>query len=672
MPITRKIFLALSLGAVILGIYYVAVIKRQSIKPRWSTQIYEEIFCENCETDIAFNILKSDYGDDVSGEKILTHYTGLEVSGWDFAVLVRHKDDKNYYRLMISAKRDEIALWKPEGGFLAVEKFPFKNGKWYTAAIRTENDQLTVSINNEKILSYRDKIASVLNGSVGQARYGNAVVLSRKPKVNEISEINTDIKSLNHQPLFQIKNWRNAKWIFDGNEPIAKINERELIISQVKLKPGYKPSGYWDLFWKQYKNEDFYANKLTEPIQISEDKNKITLTIKSATSNKTIGSFLILELNYDSASDSYIYNAETFMEVNPGQTWEYDAYPLYGLEYLSFVSYNAVPPGSISIKDEWPKDYEWILYKNPEGKWYRQPINHNSDVNSSVSISPKGGKYIYGISPIVNPAISVPEDKTTHIYEHLTQLCLWAYDSHFKFRPFQTNTVLKEGEKYYASYTIATTNINEAQATFERSFLDPAFAQLKESEAPIYRRAINDFAIGRNLAEPHNEWIWRGNYFWDKTTGENDTFSIRLGPGDGSELHETAVVGTAGPSYFTRTEEIPAGVYTISASLKTKNMIGEKPTISFSSKHPETKPVIFTIEAPANTKEWQKISFDTYLPKSTGITLSLNFSGKGYVWFDNVTWQLKKKDKIAPIKTFMKLIFDKTGEKVSKLLFRNQ
>lgn len=305
-----------------------------------------------------------------------------------------------------------------------------------------------------------------------------------------------------------------------------------------------------------------------------------------------------------------------------------------------------MPPADTDLKDVWEKEYEWILFQNSKKEWLRQPINHNR-IYFSADTNPEGGEYIYGLNSEINPTISLLSDHSIESSKPV-ELCLWGYDSHFQ-KNYQNNVNgLEEGVKYHARYKILTTSADKLKQIFQQSIFDPSLITLLQKEAPIYQNAVNDFSISRNLGEPHNEWVWSGNYQWDKTTGFNDNYSIKLERNNDNDLPQHAFIGTIGLSFFTDTKPAPAGAYVISAYFKTENISGASPTISVASKLPAREPQVFTIAAPTTTDGWQKISFVANLPQNTGAEIHLNFNGKGAIWFDNVSLTLKNQDRLTP------------------------
>ncbi len=665
----KKIFIIAIVFCVIvigLGVYYVGVTKRKIIPLGWDTQINSENLYKDGIAEFNFNIFKSDFGTPVHKVKDFVRYNaGEEDSDWDFALIVRYKDNKNYYRLMMSAERDEIVLWKPEGGFLAVKNFSFDRNNWYTVSVALRDSLINVLIDGEEVISYEDKVAPIIEGFIGMARYGNAVVFNKPPVWREwASGLNFNLHKNNQEYAsdFHMKDWRGQKWIFDGNEPIASIDEKNVIIERVKLKPGYRPIGFWELFWKQTIGDDFYAKNIASPIKVFEEGDEFIFELGSTPSDSAITSWVRVKITYSNDKSSYVYDVNTSMEVNKEKTWESNANNLGRLEYLDFYPYNAIAPASLMLRGAWDKKYEWTLFNNSAGEWHYRPINHYDGL-AGVSVDIYGGKYIYGAHSIVNPTIYLLNANMPN-YKHSVDLCSWAYDAHFIWRPQETKLTLRAGDKFQAHYQILSTDYDTAERLFKQSFLDEIFTSLIGKELPIYRRTVNDFLVGRVISEQYDEWIWQGDYEWDKTTGVGDSYSIKLNNKGEDEIDKikTAYVDTIGPSYFTRTESIPAGTYSVSAYVKTENMSGSYPTISIASKYPPTEPSIFEITDLLATEDWKKISFEAYLPESAGIALSLDFSGEGAVWFDNVLWELKKKDSLAPVLKTVKLVIDKLGE----------
>lgn len=572
------------------------------------------------------------------GEDFRNYKAGRNEGWWDFMIAVREQDADHHYRILVSAKEQKIALWKPEGGFLAVADAPIGLRTPHEMDVSLVGNTIAVSVGGHEQFSYVDQINPVLEGAytISKALDAEAHVSNVRSRLISKQEANIASSPELHEPDFTIREWRGRSWIFDGLEPIAHVDTKKLMLHDVKLTPGYKPLVYWELFWKQYKGKDMqYANVLDGDIDIDAVGEKLVLRMASKTNAGEITSREHMVVSYDDKRDTYVYDVSTEVEINPGKTWEYHPEVGFGFEYLNILAYNAVAPADKKIKDQWHAPYSWVMYDDITGAIYRQPLNHSPDTYTA-HINQNGGVYgIFSNEPI-SPAIQIFKDENKELQGN-AQLCKWAYDIHFRYLPYTDHKekiiILPAGEKYSARYQVFALDVPAQRKMFSKSILDPVLAKKQGIELPIYQRGVNDFRIGRKQNEPHPEWVWQGEYEWDRTTGHDDSSSLKIVGIKGQA--KDAFVDTAGSSYFTRHEARPAGTYTMSVYVRGEPGSSGIVSIGIQSKHPENKPAILEIPFSGKSDEWQKLEFSAYLPENTGIKKFLRFEGEGTVWFDN-------------------------------------
>ena len=126
----------------------------------WKITLYETL-SENYDLSLNFNIKKSYVRSFVYGEKFFNYKAGQSSPGWDFAAYLRYQNDNNFYKILISAQRDEIALWKPSGGFLQIHSSEIVNGKNYSLKASIKNNTIKIYLNNNFEFSYTDNILPV-------------------------------------------------------------------------------------------------------------------------------------------------------------------------------------------------------------------------------------------------------------------------------------------------------------------------------------------------------------------------------------------------------------------------------------------------------------------------------------------------------------------------------
>ena len=371
----------------------------------------------------------------------------------------------------------------------------------------------------------------------------------------------------------------------------------------------------------QYDGMHNYANQLDELVVDEQGGPVLRMHWQAQNPAKIITSRGKLALTFDPAVDSYIYDVATELEVNPGKEWKNTA---DGLEYCNLVAYNTVGP-SAPVKDPWPWNYQWILYRSADDAVYRHPIHHNGI--PPVYPKPNGGFYLY--VPVeemrIAPAVELadPPDPALKPY---AGLCNWAYDIHFRYNPYQGGQVMAAGTKHQAHYRVLAYDQAKVQALLATAKLDARFANGQELAAFV--PGVNDFKLGRRYDTPHGEYDWIGG-IWDKTTGHGDSFSQRL---EG----KSRCLCTTGGSYFM--DGYSDGQYELSAWIKTKEVTGRGATLFVTTNDGKGEKTVYRTERLTGTMDWTLINFrpDNISAATYSVQPGMELDGGGTVWFDDV------------------------------------
>ena len=426
-------------------------------------------------------------------------------------------------------------------------------------------------------------------------------------------------------PHFRWRMWRGYDWIFDRWEPVAKFDRHTLTLWEAKLRPGFRPVLYWELFWKQYDGTDNYSDKLENLEILKEAGPELQVAWKSQDPSNRITTTAVMTVSFDRELNSYAYDITTQFEVNPGQTWTYST---DGLEYLDLYSYNSVGPATKGQSNVWPWWYRWIVFSDEDGSPVKYPLSHNRLVY--VFPNPDGGYFGYLGENLINPFIFI-DNPTDAALKHFVGLCDWAHDVHFKFQPYEIGHVMPAGTRHEARYRVVGFDAARSQALIDASPLHPYFAE--EERYPVYVRGVNTFQESRSRAEPQAEYEWRGGD-WDCQVGRDDSCSLRLTGGQPGKSRSAVEVGQINFS-----EPIRAGQYTLTAWVKTQETQDDGDNIGLriglQLLYPEEQPTYFSRRIQGTT-DWQRIQLTTDLPMRGAVRILLEIGANGTVWFDDV------------------------------------
>ncbi|MBM4081689.1 MAG: hypothetical protein FJ278_18440, partial [Planctomycetes bacterium] len=207
------------------------------------------------------------------------YWAGRDDAGSDVAAVLRYQNRDSYYSVQFSTRFGEVALWKSTGGIVRVAPCQFEKGRKHRMKVTAIADAVSVSLDGAEVLNYRDEVLPIETGAFGLAVYG------AKARFDGVSirpaEGAQPAQSTSRTHSFSLKDWRGEAWIFDRDEPIALLDKKALILWIAKLKPGFRPVLYWELFWKQYDSTDNYSDKLIKLDVLKQDGPELALAWQS-------------------------------------------------------------------------------------------------------------------------------------------------------------------------------------------------------------------------------------------------------------------------------------------------------------------------------------------------------------------------------------------------------
>jgi hypothetical protein len=556
------------------------------------------------------------------GPAFCRYASGDRDGGYDAAVILRYQGPTAYYRVQVSTAYGEVALWKPTGGFLQVRPFAFRANEPYEIKAEAAGSRIRVWVNGQAVVDYWDRVVPVASGRAGIGVY-NAQVRFERIGLEE-SGAAGDMPP-RAPSRFAVRSWRRMNWIFDGDEPVAHLDKGPMVLWDVKLRPGYRPICYWDLHWKQYDGEHNYANKLDELVIEEENGPRLRARWTAQNPAKIVTSQSAFALTCDAAKNTYIYDLKTELVVNPGKDWKDTA---DGLEYCNLIPYNVVGPAA-TVSDPWPWEYRWILFHGDDGSLWKHPIHHNG----IGSMHPKqaGGYYLYVPAEelLVVPAVEF-ENPTDPKLKPYAGLCHWAYDIHFRYRPYESQQIIPRGTRHTAHYRVLAYDLPGVRQSMANAKLVPEFQT--DREFAVFVAGLNTFQVGRRYRDPHAEWAWE-NGIWDKSVGRDDSFSLRL---ERTEMGVSQCGCTTGSSFFM--DGYTDGVYELSGWVKTKDAAGKGATLFVWSNDGKIATTATCPQRVAGTHDWTRLSFrpNNVRPSMYHVRIGLELDGTGKAWFDDV------------------------------------
>jgi len=545
-------------------------------------------------------------------------YALANLGGYEAALIVRYESPARYYRVQLSSLWKEIVLWRPSGGVVQVQPYPFETGETYRLGVSCQGAHITVSVNGKELINWWDTAHPVLKGRVG---------LARKEGESYFASVKTEMLSAQtqsapaHHPQFHEMAWHGYRYFFDGKEPVFVLTARN-VLDHMKFLPGYRPIMSTCNNIKDWNR--FSPERITQSKVVESGKRLVldTVAVDAKTkSNITVSTHLVV--SYDSSSGMYAYEQQCTVDLPPEEServapkWDHGD-PIF----LGGV-------GSAQTQD--PKAfrafYRWSVFQGDDGKYYKVPLNHNYHYLGTSStnggpLNPDGGIWVVVGDPVVSPLIRIdglPVGFTKVTSGH----CWWAYDMHTMFYP-----KLVDGKVPPGRYVTKISYLGMRAARAEKLLAGAQFYKPLDLSVriPVYTAGLGftePFDKEVLLASPHQEHrIWAGVI--DRTVGYDDKCSLRL---DGP----TEAWTTTGSSYY-MTGYGKRNV--VSAWVRTKDVQGEGPTIGFrrwDNNYGEFYPTGIT-----GTTDWTRVRFLTTGPiNSWGVTLFFRNAGTGTVWIDN-------------------------------------
>ncbi|HEY3418472.1 MAG TPA: LamG domain-containing protein [Armatimonadota bacterium] len=574
----------------------------------------------------------------------------VNIAGHEAGIVLR-KGEKDYYRVMFSIPFQEVMLWSTKGGFLQVIPTKLDAGTVYQVSAAAQGPHITVSMDGKAVIDYWDRTAPLLTGGVALGVHEGAVSFS-KVTVNALPAFTGAVPP--HKADFHFRDWKGARWAWDGNEPIF-LAGTDCNGHEVKLVPGYKPQLmiYWH--WLNYGDEAFYCDKLKAFNIIGEGDTLHFEVVATDNKEKTwLTSRCEVTVRYDAAQNRYLYDQTSDLTLPEGHTLRVN----HPLEFTDPCIHGHV--GSASPQTTtWDTPHPWSVYKHVSGALQKHPHNHYSwypgwgkpawQEAKGNNLDPNGGFWALVGDPVANPVLSIQSSsvKDSTFY---TELCGWAYDVHMRWYPVKSGQTLQPGI-YTVKWQMTSVDGKQGDTWLQQAtFCAP---EDLEKKLLLYTAGIGHvekFDTTAKWASPFYTYPLGDASLQDTTTGHTDKTSLKI---DGPRSAASMVGGSV---YSDPVLENTS--YEVTAWVKTKDVQGEGPGIIFGGQ--PYYPLI------TGTTDWQKIGFVCRpgQPLHT-VPFTLTNSGSGTVWFDDFQIRPLKKDEqpAAPVAPAVKPIANPEASK---------
>lgn len=300
-----------------------------------------------------------------------------------------------------------------------------------------------------------------------------------------------DLKT--HTPQFHWKtDPQGQKWLYDGDLPVAKFFAgysgakrlggiaRPISLHALRLIPGGPLSiadgescGPLCLSWR--KHLIFYM-AIDELKVDEEDPARFKLYVRSRDiglrddqpdqqsylpGNVTEESWL--EVTYDPALPSYVFDVRTRMTVQPGREQAMITRDLRGLEFADLLPAECNVPLA-------RKKYHDYVYKSRDGAYYRLPHNKNKGPEKQGLLYDRDGTMAFLLEQQGNPVVELVGDTGMNSF---SEICHAMYDVHFKFAKEKQEELLKAGKSLDAHFRVYAIGKDAGREMLDRAVWDP-------------------------------------------------------------------------------------------------------------------------------------------------------------------------------------------------------
>lgn len=327
-----------------------------------------------------------------------------------------------------------------------------------------------------------------------------------------------------------------------------------------------------------------------------------------------------LELTYDPALPSYVFDVKTRMTVQPGREQRMIDRDFRGLEFGDIL------PAQCNVPLE-RKQFHHYIYQGSGGAYYRLPHDKNRGPEKMNIRFSRGGTLAFLLESHHNPVVELVGDTGLNSF---SEICHAMYDVHFKFAKETQLKLLAVGKPLEAHYRFYSISEAAGREMLDRATWDPKLCLPGAVRPPLAVDSVYRF-------EPTSDTGQRTGPFapespaaacdWDNTTGYRSPASLSI-RGESPE-DEAFWKAWLDPHH---SEGLQAGKqYRVTAMVKTDRLTGEACLI-WQDRHGVRQ----SSQPLSGTTPWTRVELKTD-PVTGPVVLKLMQSGAGQSWFDEVT-----------------------------------
>ena len=562
-------------------------------------------------------------------------YTAAPLFLYHAGVYLRHESDTSHYRVLFSTVSKDVALYKEDVGFLAAAPAAIEEGKPFAVEIEAAANRIVVRIDGETKLDYADQKHPILKGKVG------FLAIDSRATFTDVSLAPAKAAkpvSAPHEPRLAFREWHRWGWVFDGNEPVARVMRydfdhasngpgdtngpwRQMGVADAKFRPGTRPLMMWPLDWECRINVGVGKTAPTRKLTRFEATatSPSALTIAYEITDDRVGGYAgrgTVDVTYDPTNDVYAYDVHnSCLTVEARQ----DA-----VEFTDPWPYGACGPAA-TLPHPWKRTMDYCVLKRPDDRLVKVPLTHPWAGGDALK---DGGFCLFGLREDVNPVFEVFSEAG---YPLRIGFCNWGLDMHTQYLVPPEKRPLPKGTEVKCHYRVLSYPYAKAKGIFDQAEMSPMYVQLAQAGLYLVNSGhdVNRLDPSRwvKATDVFDAWLWEGvtEKNWDKTVGHDDKFSLKMdGPGTFATRYGSG--DFYGP-FLAREYEFSAFVKT--ENLEGKFVLGAKVGSDYVS------------EPVTGTKDWTRVSVKFPGRPFTGVRLRLTVEGKGTAWVDDL--------KIAPV-----------------------
>ena len=484
---------------------------------------------------------------------------------YEGGLILRTGDSEPGYRVQFSVEDQSVAICKGSDNFLGVAPCRIEKGVPFAVVIEAVGPRIVVSVSGTKAIEVVDRLSPVLSGQI-TAGANHATVTFDDIHVQALPA-SDKLATEAHKTEFTVRPWCGQRWIFDGDEPVARLAEgrdgkawnwHPVSLTGVKLRPGTRAADYIPL---QHRSSGFWPEKPMEIVKETPDE----VIIRALTSDRktdaepTVLTTCDVHVTYDSDLDTYVYTMDSEMKYLEDQRTIF--------EIMDPWPYGVAGPG-FNAPEPWDTRYQEILWRASDEKIYRHPLNHF--VRPVITaLSSKDPVICFAGEEDVNPTYEILPPSAGNLYK--IGLCTTMLDLHVQRKDLPDSqpagTIQKDRWRISSSHGRALERLAPVDDWHE------SFANQAESEVAVFDPRGTHFsddqvvhALSRSSAQAFSPHFW---YTIDRDVGRSPGGALRM---EADQRGRTVSVWE-GLSYFgTRFSGEP---YVLRAAVKTVGLEGK-------------------------------------------------------------------------------------------------